>query len=143
MIVGALYCKGAIALGIGSFSEPGPGFFPFLMSVFLILLSLIHFLSSLKKSEEFNFAGSKIFWPPIDGIKRILFVVISLFAYAFTMHYLGFVITTFCYIFFLMRFVFPLKWTTVFLGAGLITGVSYAIFELWLRANLPVGLFGF
>jgi len=133
----------AIALRLGTLSEPEPGFFPFLMSVLLIILSLILLLSSLKKGGKLSPAESKEFWPEIDGTKRILFVIISLFAYAFTMNYLGFVIATFCYIFFLMRFVFPLKWITVFLGAGLTTGISYAIFELWLKANLPVGPLGF
>jgi hypothetical protein len=143
MVVAGIFCLGGIRLGLGSYDEPGPGFFPFLMSVFLFSFSLILFISSLKKVKQLNVIVSSRFWPESDGIKRILFVVVSLFMYVFVLNYLGFVLTTFFFMFFLLRVIHPHKWITVFLGAGLTAGLSYAIFELWLKAHLPVGPLGF
>lgn len=143
LIVGVLFCTGSIRLGLGTISEPGPGFFPFLMSAFLISFSLIKIISSLKKGGEVPIDTSKGYWPERDGIKRIAFVFILLFMFTIALNYLGFVLTTFLFIFSLLRFVDPQKWQTVFLTTVLTTVLSYAIFEIWLKANLPEGLLGF
>lgn len=143
MVVAGLFCLGGIELGLGSYDEPGPGFFPFLMSIFLFSFSLILFISSLKKVKQLDRIVSSRFWPESDGIKRILFALGSIFMYVFMLNYLGFPLTTFFFMFFLLKFFHTYKWITVFLGAGLTAGLSYAIFELWLKAHLPVGPLGF
>ena len=144
--VSAFFCMGAINLGLGNLGDPGPGFFPFLMAVCLISFSLILFISSLKQSKEFSLSRYRYgrFWPEIDGIKRILLIVLSLFMYVFALDYLGFCLSTFFFIFFLSRFIASQKkMTNAFIVAGLITGFTYAIFQLWLKANLPTGYLGF
>jgi putative tricarboxylic transport membrane protein len=141
--VGVLFCIGSFRLGLGGLGEPGPGFFPFLMSVCLISFSLIHLSSSIKKSGQFNFDVSKRFWPERDGIKRILFTIMSLSVFVIVLNYIGFTLTAFLFIFFLLRFIEPQKWLTVFSITILSTGLSYIIFQLWLKANLPAGPLGF
>jgi hypothetical protein len=49
IFVGLIFCKGAISFGLGDLGEPGPGFFPFWMSVSLITFSSVQFFSSLRK----------------------------------------------------------------------------------------------
>ena len=139
-IVGLLFCIGSMSLGLGSFGEPGPGFFPFLMSVFLMFFSLVYILFFVRKSGS---AGGVGFWPQIDGIKRIGNTIISMFMYTIAMNYIGFTITSFLFMIFLLRFIEPQKWITVFLTSVFTTALSYAMFQLWLKANLPTGPWGF
>jgi len=141
MSVGLFFCMGSIALGLGRLHEPGPGFFPFIMSVCLISFSLIHFMSSWANVGQLSADGS--FWPGTDGIKRIAFMNVLLLAFVLALNYLGFVLTTLLFMFCLLKFVEPQKWFTIFYVTGLSTGLSYFIFEVWLRANLPTGFLGF
>ncbi len=142
IIVSALFLGGGVELGLGSFTEPGPGFFPFLMSLCLILLSAVLFVATaMKKVEENIPAGLR--WPEMGGTRRILLTILLLTCYVLALGYLGFPLTTFLFIFFLLRFIEPQRWLTVFLGAGLTTGLSYAVFELWLKAGLPPGFWEF
>ncbi len=143
MTVAALFCGASINLDMGDLHDPGPGFFPFLMSSFIFLFSLLVFIFSLKKGKESDFASPRRYWADRDGLKRILLTVISLFMYVFLLDYLGFVLCTFLLIFFLLRFVEPQRWATVFCGAGLTAALSYTIFELWLKVQMPVGPLGF
>jgi putative tricarboxylic transport membrane protein len=139
--VASLFSIYSTNLGLGSLREPGPGLFPFLMSLLLISFSLILFIQSLTGREGSDTGA--VFWPGMAGAKRILFVLIGLFVYVFILEYLGYLLSTFLLVFFLMKFVEPQKWTTTFLGAFLIAFLSYLIFERWLRANLPSGPLGF
>jgi len=143
LTVGVIFFQRSVGLGLGELGEPGPGFFPFLVSVCLICFSSIYFVSSLRKRGQLSSVESSRFWPKSDGLIRISLVVMSLFMFIFTMNYLGFVVTTFLFMFLLLRFIEPKKWLAVLLVACLTTFLSYAIFQLWLKADLPRGGFGF
>ena len=141
--VGISFCIGSITMGLGSLTEPGPGFFPFVMSACLIFFSLIHFISWSRKGGQFNSTVSKRFWPETAGIKRIVLVNVFLLLFVFALNYLGFLLSTLLFMFCLLRFIEPQKWVTVFLTTGLFTSLSYIIFQVWLRSNLPRGFLGF
>lgn len=146
MVVGLVFCVGSVGFGVGEMDEPGPAFFPFLMSICLISFSLIHFTSSLRKGikgRQFSFVESERFWPESYGVKRIVLIIILLVMFVIAMNYLGFVIASFLFIFLLLRLIEPKNWLTVFIISGLSTGLSYAIFQLWLKADLPIGFLGF
>lgn len=143
MIVSALFLQGAIQLGLGGLMEPGPGFFPFIMSLSLISLSAILFVAAARKKVEEKLPAGLRFWPEMDGTKRILLTIAFLILYVLALGYLGFALTTFLFIFFLLRFIEPQAWLTVLLGAGLTTGLSYIVFEVWLKGSLPTGFLGF
>ena len=141
--VGLVFCKGAISFGLGDLSEPGPGFFPFWMSVSLITFSFVHFFSSLRKGETSHLPVGLRFWPEGEYVTRIVVIIFLLFMFVIALDYLGFVLTTFLFMFFLLKLIESRKLRTLFLISGLTTVLSYAIFELWLKANLPKGFLGF
>jgi putative tricarboxylic transport membrane protein len=142
-LVGVMFLIGSIDLGLGSLDEPGPGFFPFVMAACLISFSSIHFVFSLIKGRKFNVSTRQRFWPEDDGIKRILLTVVFLIGYVLCLNHLGFVLTTLLFMFVLLRFVEPQGWLRIFLVGVLTAGLSYAIFQAWLKSNLPVGFLGF
>jgi heme O synthase-like polyprenyltransferase len=67
----------------------------------------------------------------------------ALFAYVLLMKPLGFILVTVLFIGFLLRAVEPQRWPVVIIGAiGTALG-SFAIFNVWLKTQLPQGPWGF
>jgi putative tricarboxylic transport membrane protein len=125
--------------GLGKFSSPGPGFMPFLSGLALVGLALVVFLQQLSKGsrEKLKDLWVKKNWP------TIMMVMGALVLYTLFFRFLGFLLDTFLLTAFLLRVMEPLNWKKVLAGAiGAAIG-SYAIFQLWLEAQLPAGFLGF
>ena len=135
--VGVLACYGASRLGIGNVAEPGAGFIFFWSGLVLIILSLIVFADAVRSSEATVQAIPEINWP------KIALVLFSLLLYAFFLERLGFVLTTFALMSFLLGCIQGTGWLRSLGIAGAAVLTSYAMFELWLKIRLPKGIFGF
>ena len=134
---GLLACYGATRLGLGSVTEPGAGFIFFWAGVFLVILSLIVLADSVRSSEESVRNTGEMNWI------KIALVLLSLVLYAFFLEKLGFVLTTFFLLSFLLSCIEDTNWIRSLGVAGVAAMACYAIFELWLKIRLPKGLFGF
>jgi putative tricarboxylic transport membrane protein len=121
-------------LTFGTLHQPGPGFFPFWAGVVLAILSLISLFRSLKKRDRLSLPGLKS--------PKLLLVTVALLAYLLLLETLGFLIVTFLFLLLLFRIEYR-GWgfsaTLALVGAGF----SFAIFQLWLKTQLPAGPFGF
>jgi putative tricarboxylic transport membrane protein len=121
-------------LKLGTLSEPGPGFFPFLGGAVLGLLSLVQLLQSLKNRDM----------PSLSGLKSSKFLLATgaTLAYLLVLEKVGFVTITFLFLFLLFRLEYK-RWaiSAAFALAGAVS--SYALFQLWLKTQLPAGPFGF
>jgi putative tricarboxylic transport membrane protein len=135
--VGLLACYGASRLGIGSVAEPGAGFIFFWSGLVLMILSLIVLADSVRSSEDTVREIPKINWP------KITLVLFSLLLYAFFLERLGFVLTTFVLMSFLLGCIEGTGWFRSLGVASAAALTSYAMFELWLKIRLPKGIFGF
>jgi putative tricarboxylic transport membrane protein len=135
--VGLLACYGASRLGIGSVAEPGAGFIFFWSGLVLMILSLIVLTDSVRSSGETVRRISKMNWP------KITLVLFSLLLYAFFLERLGFVLTTFVLMSFLLGCIEGTGWFRSLGVASAAALMSYAMFELWLKIRLPKGIFGF
>jgi putative tricarboxylic transport membrane protein len=135
--VGLLACYGASRLGIGSVAEPGAGFIFFWSGLVLMILSLIVLADSVRSSEDTVRRISKMNWP------KITLVLFSLLLYAFFLEMLGFVLTTFVLMSFLLGCIEGTGWFRSLGVASAAALTSYAMFELWLKIRLPKGIFGF
>src|SRR5437667_1656529 len=123
-----------LALKLGSLRSPGPGFFPFWGGVVLGLLSLVLLLSSLKNMGRLSLSVLKS--------SKLLLVTGALLAYLLLLETFGFVTITFLFLFLLFRMEYR-GW--VFSAVTALIGAvsSYALFQLWLKTQLPAGPFGF
>jgi hypothetical protein len=72
-----------------------------------------------------------------------LIVMGALILFALFLKTLGFLLASFLLIAFLFRIIEPLDWKKVLIGAFLTSLGSYLVFDLWLEAQLPKGIFGF
>jgi putative tricarboxylic transport membrane protein len=137
--MGLVICFFSVRLSLGTLRNPGPGFLPFATGALLAGLSLIYHLQSRRavSGEE----KAQPIWKEKDrGIKMVL-TVFALLVYAWTMEYAGFLISTFFFLAFLLRFIEPQRWSVVLLGALLTSSVSFLIFEVLLQCQLPRGPF--
>ena len=121
-------------LKLGTLSQPGPGFFPFWGAIVLGILSVILLVHAHTRGAL----------PSTAGIRAsvLVIVVAALLAYVLLLEMLGFVIVTFLFLLLLLRVV-RRGWTTSGVAALAGAGASYALFQLWLKTQLPRGPFGF
>ena len=122
------------ALKLGNLNRPGPGFFPFWGGVMLGLLSLIRLFNSLKDSHTVSLTGLKS--------SKLLLVTGALIAYLLLLEMLGFMTVTFLFLLLLFRIEYK-GWlfNSVLALAGAFS--AYALFQLWLKTQLPRGPLGF
>lgn len=135
LLLFSLYvCGESARLGLGVFSRPGPGFFPFYTGLALAVLaltqSLLSFFIGLKTEEA---------W---ENWVSIVLVVAATFAFALLLDFLGFVVTATLFLGFLFGAVERRGWLFSLTVALLIAAAAYLVFGRWLQAQLPAGIFG-
>jgi putative tricarboxylic transport membrane protein len=121
---------------IGTPSRPESGFYPLIMGCLLTVLSLILLGQTFRERRA---EGRALDW---RGLRKVAVTVLALFAFAFFLERLGYLLSIFLLIGFLMKAIEPQKWWRVLLVAFLCSFVSFLIFGLALNTPLPPGLLG-
>jgi len=136
----AIYiCVGSLRLSLGSFHNPGPGFLSFYAGLILGGLALVVHLQS-RKDPAAKREPEPIWSNRQRGWKMVL-TVVALLGYAVGMSYLGFLISTFIFLAFLLRVIEPQRWSVALLGSLAASGAFYLVFEMGLQSQLPKGPF--
>ena len=128
-------------LPIGSLGAPRLGLWPLILAILLVGLSLILLAQAIKKKE--NKKEKSAFWGGPDSWKRFGLAVGALFAFGFVYEHLGYLISVFLLISFLLRAIESIKWWVVITVALSSSVCSYLLFGVVLETQLPAGLFGF
>ncbi len=140
LLIGIFFTLYASTVEVGTFTEPGPGFLPFWAGLTLVAMSIILFLKSYAGKDE---TVTPSFLPQPDSWKRVLAVFLSLIAYNLLLTPLGFTITTFIFLAFLVKFIFPQTWKRS-LAVGVLGSIfARLLFINFLETQLPRGLVGF
>ena len=126
--------------GVGSLSEPGPGFITFLAGAALTGLSLILVIVSGKSKERFQ--GLRQLWEGRQT-KKVFFILALLVAYMFLLAPMGFLLATFFLLLFLFRVQGSYALRKVAFFAAMATIVSFIIFDQLLGVQLPRGFLGY
>jgi len=127
-------CVESVRLGLGSFQQPGPGFISFCAAVILGALSLaLVFLA---------FFGRTIERETWHNQGQIVMVFLAILGFALLLEWLGFVLTAFLLIGFLLKAVERRGWGFSVGVALVVAGASYVVFDVWLSAQLPAGILG-
>ena len=136
-VVGALICIASISLRLGTWRYPGPGLFPFLTGVGILIFSIYQIIS-----EYFKEPVKYKLWLSISGIKRIGILIMCLAFYAALFRYLGFVLCTFLFFLVVLTVLSKKSMIFNFIISFTITTCSYLIFRIFLMINLPKGFIG-
>jgi len=73
----------------------------------------------------------------------MVLTVLALLGYAVIMNYLGFLMSTFIFLVFLLRVIEPQRWPVALLGSLVASTAFFCIFEIGLQSQLPRGPFRF
>jgi len=140
LIVGLFFSFYARSVEIGTWNEPGPGFLPFWVGLTLAGMSLVLLLKTYWGKIA---AIGQSFFPQSGSWKRVLMTFLALMAYNLLLTHLGFTLTTFLFIGFLLRFIFPQTWIRTLIVAFLSAFVARLLFINFLETQLPKGFLGF
>ncbi|MBI5603275.1 MAG: tripartite tricarboxylate transporter TctB family protein [Deltaproteobacteria bacterium] len=140
MALGCLFVGGALHQGLMRKGVPGPGFLPFLSGMALIFIALFVLIPALVQKEKEN--GSD-FFPESGSFRKLVFALVALLAFGVALNYLGYLITTFLFMFLMARLIEPKGWWITALVALLTAVVSYLLFVVLLEVQLPTGPLGF
>ncbi len=140
LFVGIFFSAYSRTVEIGTFMEPGPGFLPFFGGLTLAAMSIALLLGSfIRKVTE----RRPSFFAQRDSWKRVVAVFLSLIAYNLLLTHLGFTLTTFFFIGFLVRFIFPQTMKRTLIVAILSALGARLLFINFLETQLPKGFLGF
>jgi len=140
LIVGVFFTLYARSVEIGSWNEPGPGFLPFWAGSTLVAMAVALLLGSYTRKA---WAARPSFFPQADSWKRVLATFLALIAYNLLLTSLGFTLTTFVFLAFLVKFIFPQTWRRTLMVAFLGSALARLLFINFLETQLPKGFLGF
>ena len=111
---------------------------PFLAGLIICVFATAIFIQALLDKSS---VGEKI-WAHLK-FRKLVFTILMLTAYAFLIKPIGFLIGTFFLILLLSRYMGYQTWVRSVLLAFSSSILSYLLFEMWLKAQLPRGIIGF
>lgn len=136
--IGISTCIGSVRLDLGGISKPGSGFVPFLSGALMAVSGLILIFTRRSKEE----VKSEKIWVK-ENWKKVFCAILAMLGYVILLDLLGFVVTTFIFLFFLFKLTEPKKWVMPLVYSGSAVVLSYLIFSVWLQSEFPKGIFGF
>ena len=123
-------------LGLSTANRPGPGFFPFIATIGIGLISAFRLINSIRKRPPENHSE-----PGIAGEARlVLYVIAGMTAYALLLDLLGFLFCTFLLVVYYLKVIAARRWLVTLSFATAVALTSHLFFDVLLKAELPRGL---
>ena len=133
LFVGIFFIPLSLELPIGTFTEPGPAVFPLVLASLLFIIGLMSVFSSTGK-------------PKIDGnrdftnLARPLAIILLTLAFIIVMGRLGYLLSSFVYLFSLFFLVSRYRWFYSTILSGILAAGSWYFFGKILGIFLPMGI---
>ncbi len=140
LCLGLVFVGGGLKMGLGPLNAPGPGFFPVVIGGVFSLLSGALFVTA---SRRRGVPEEKSFWRLRGSWVKVLLCLLALVFYMAFLDYLGYLLTTTIFLFFLLKFVGKKGWAASFFIAVAVSLGSYVIFKKGLGVSLPRGWISF
>lgn len=134
--VGSAISIGAYNLGIGAVNNPGPGLFPFVIGLGMMLLSVSIIATSIGTT------AAPTTGPTPRQTLTTLAVIGALVFYALALERIGFVLCTILFLFGLLTVLGGYGWLVAATASVGMTAGSYLIFTMLLKLHLPSGPLG-
>jgi len=131
LVVGLLFIIGSKHLASSSYgSVVGPDIFPFILGIILVLLSIRLFY------ETFTSGGDQETKEHLQ-YKPFLIILVSTLVYILTLESVGYVITTFLFLFVCFQTMERSKWISSLIISACFSGIVYFLFVEVLKGTLP------
>jgi putative tricarboxylic transport membrane protein len=124
-------------MSLGEFYSPGPGLYPFTLGLFLFLISSYFLVRTLIKERGRNaiIKGGVV----QTSLKKISYILASLFVYAVLLEKLGYLISTTLLLIGLFASMGSKRWVSIIVTSALAVLVTYFSFAL-LGVRFPAGI---
>jgi putative tricarboxylic transport membrane protein len=136
----ALYLLESSKLPLWKGTTFGSGLFPMILGIILVVVSALSLLKATAAKGNLSMPEGMV--PPKAGIIALIYVIGSLVAYTLLLELLGFILSTFALLSVLFIALEPTKKRESFALAGAVVAVTYVLFVLLLKLQLPRGLIG-
>jgi len=151
LITGIIFLAFSLTVMVSSWSMeyyssigPGPGFFPFWLSAILGLLAIlwiVQILRSPSKSKDKD--GNDRLFPRGDGLLRLLSIMGAVFFMMILMEPLGFQLTMFAFLIFLLIVLGRVRTRTTLIIAAVGSFGLFRVFTMLLDVQLPQSAISF
>ena len=141
MLLGLGVSFRSLNLKLGSFVSPGPGLMPFFLGVGLIICSLLVLGKSLLLILRKRKGPQQSIWADVN-LKKVITVVACLLGYSLILERAGFALATFLILTILFKTVGSQKWTSVLIASIFTVAISYVVFIVILKVEMPPGFLG-
>jgi putative tricarboxylic transport membrane protein len=133
LFVGIFFIPLSLELPIGTFTEPGPAVFPLVLSSLLFIIGLITAFSGTGKTK---IDGNRDF----TNLAKPLAIILLTLAFIIVMGRLGYLLSSFGYLFSLLFLVSRYRWFYSAILSGILAAGSWYFFGKILGIFLPMGL---
>lgn len=140
LVCGILITVSSLRLPVGTFRKPNSGLLPLIVGVLLSTLSAALLIRSAQQSPS---EREKPFWGDERQWHKIITTVLALLLYTLSLERVGFLLATFLLMSFLFKPIGGRGWKFSLAGAIVTSSISYLLFKVFLKVELPVGLWGF
>ncbi len=132
LIFGVFYLNGARELSIGDLSEPGPGWYPIILSLALLAMAAVLLVTSMRQ---------RVAWGSV--LNRIIVIAVILSCTVLVYEPLGYVLTMFLMMLITLRVLGTRNWITLILLSAILSGGTYWLFAVVFFVPLPQGILPF
>jgi hypothetical protein len=127
----------------GGLAHPGPAYFPVGLGLVIALFGVVVFFQAWKAREEGGVKPSARPSSNRAARNRVIFCLAGMTLSAVLFEMLGFVLTMFLMILFMMRTIAPQQWKTALFYSVVSALGSLLVFKVLLKTQLPGGFLGF
>jgi putative tricarboxylic transport membrane protein len=127
----------------GNLEDPGPAYFPTALGMIIVAMGVLLLIRERKTKEA---DAARISGPAVfrrAAARRVVLYLAGMTVSAILLEVLGFVLTMFLMILFMMRTISPQKWKTAFFYSFISALGSLVVFRVLLKTQLPGGFLGF
>lgn len=143
ILLGLMISIWSATFPFGELKSPGPALLPLALGLILILLGGILFFQAIIRKGGTSPTALPPIIPVGAAFKRVVFTLGGLLLSFIFLEHLGFILTTFFLILFLMRAIDPQKWKLALFYALVSALGSFVLFQVLLKTQLPRGFLGF
>lgn len=137
ILLSLFICQQSIVIGLGTLHHPGPGLLVFGAGAGIGVLAFWFLIRSLVLRKQIR--GEVVGDERTLRKGKLSLICLSLFGYAFALNWLGFLLSTFVFILFVLLIIESKRGWRILVKGVLITIGNYLIFVEWLGVNLPKG----
>jgi putative tricarboxylic transport membrane protein len=132
LIFGIFYLNGARKLSFGNLAEPGPGWYPIILSLALLTMATVLLVTSMRQ---------RMVWGSV--INRIVVIGLILLCAVLVYDPLGYILTMFLMMFISLRVLGTRNWIVLILLSAILSGGTYWLFAIVFFVPLPQGILPF